>query len=691
MRHPLSARFLRCCLGGVASFLLVAASLTAAHAAETAEASEARLQSYAGHLASDALEGRGVGTKGLEQAADFIAAEFSRLGLKTEIYDGTPFQTFKVSTGAEMGAAESNQLTLVGPPAEEGGKPRRIELSLSKTFTPLAVGGSGQFDAPLVFVGYGITAKDLKDGVVFDEYEGLDVKGKVVVMIRKEPQQSDEKSVFAGAHPSRHAYFTTKISNAFEHGAAAVIMVNDAQELKQQASHGNKSFDEALDRLVAARQKFKENHHPSDADRQQHAKEVGQLAEQLVQLSKAPAPGDDPLLPFNGAGNEGGRRDFPVLFCSRQAMDDVVQASLGKDLATIEREIDEHLKPQSAPLVGWSAVGQSAILHKEAEVKNVIGVLEGEGPLADETIVVGAHYDHLGMGGAGSLAPWTTAIHNGADDNASGTATLLEIAHRLATSEAKPRRRIVFIAFTGEERGLLGSAHYIRQPAFPLEKTIAMYNLDMVGRLTDDKLIVYGTGTATHFDGLIDGLCKEMGFKLTKHPGGFGPSDHQSFYARKIPVLHFFTGTHSDYHRPSDDLEKLNVAGMRRIAEMVVKIVQTTDAATEPPKYVNIKRVETIAIDPAGGGRPSLGTIPDYSAGGDGVALSGVMPGSAAEKAGIKAGDVLVQLGDSKIAIIEDFENALRKHKPGDKVKVVVKRAGKTVESEATLTARRSP
>src|SRR5262249_19758274 len=149
----------------------------------------------------------------------------------------------------------------------------------------------------------------------------------------------------------------------------------------------------------------------------------------------------------------------------------------------------------------------------------------------NETIVIGAHYDHLGFGGNGSLAPWTTDIHNGADDNASGTATLIEVARRLSTMSPHPRRRIVFIAFTGEEKGLYGSAFYARQPRFPLENTVAMFNLDMVGRLNDDKLAVYGTGTAKEFDPLVERFCQEQGFKLTKHAGGFGPSDHSSFYA----------------------------------------------------------------------------------------------------------------------------------------------------------------
>jgi hypothetical protein len=417
------------------------------------------------------------------------------------------------------------------------------------------------------------------------------------------------------------------------------------------------------------------------------SEQVNTVAEQVAEQSKRLEQGEDSLLPFTGAGDEGSNRKTPVYFCRRQSIDALLRAAINKDLATLEREIDSDLKPRSVDLPGFKAIGQAKVIQKQAEVKNVVGVLEGEGPLANETIIVGAHYDHLGFGGAGSLAPWTTEIHNGADDNASGTATLLEIAHRLATSGHKPRRRIVFIAFTAEERGLLGSAHYVREPRFPLESTIAMFNLDMVGRLTDNKLIVYGTGTATQFDPLVEELCKKCDFQLTKHPGGYGPSDHASFYGKKIPVLHFFTGTHSDYHRPSDDAPKLNLEGMQRIADLVVDAVQATDAQDARPQYLEIKKIEVI-----GGGdsdRPYFGSVPDFGQNTEGYAISAVTPGSPADKGKLKGGDVIVRFGESRIANLEDFDSALRKYKIGDKVKVVVKRGGKEIELEVVLAARK--
>ncbi len=362
----------------------------------------------------------------------------------------------------------------------------------------------------------------------------------------------------------------------------------------------------------------------------------------------------------------------------------MVRQALGKSLATIEAEIDRDLKPQSQELTPWQVRGEASIEQQQAEVKNVIAVLEGEGPLAEETIVIGAHYDHVGLGGPGSLAPWTKEVHNGADDNASGTAALLETAERLVASGKKPRRRIVFMAFTAEERGLIGSAYYCRHPRFPLDKTIAMINMDMVGRLVDDKLIVYGTGTATEFDPLIDAAGPRFGFQTTKHEGGFGPSDHSSFYAQKIPVLHLFTGNHNDYHRPSDDFDKLNIPGMRRVVDYLVHLVQEIDSSETPPHYLEVKKIEHIGS--GDGERPYLGSIPDYAdEGAEGLKIMGVQPEGPAAKAGIEAGDLIIGFGESKITGIEDYDSALRKYKPGDRVKVKLLRGEKEIELDVVL------
>jgi hypothetical protein len=648
----------------------------AALRAEDNAAIDARLSAAVKYLASDELEGRGVGTKGLNAAADYIAEQFRAIGLKTELFDGGPFQKFAMTTGSELGA--TNTLAITGP-ADKDGQPRKFELKLAESFTPLAIGGSGTFDLPLVFVGYGISGKEEN----YDDYAGLDVKGKAVVILRHEPQQANPHSAFNGTDPSEHAPFRRKVSNAVEHGAAAVILCDDQFEIDKQLTALRKRWQAAVDEIAAANERFKKIEKPTADDWQKHEATVEQLCQDIERYTDELEQARDPLLSFSGAGpgaSEG--RRLPVLACKRSTLDEVVQAALGKSLAELELEIDKGPTPHSQELAGWRVVGQTTINRHEVEVKNVVGVWEGEGPLADETIVIGAHYDHLGMGGEGSAAPGVTEIHNGADDNGSGTAVLIEVAREIVAQGRLPRR-IVFIAFTGEERGLVGSARYVRNPLFPLESTVAMLNLDMVGRLSEDKLIVHGTGTAAEFDSLMDKFGQQYAFRVSKKPGGFGPSDHSSFYSAKVPVLFFFTGSHKDYHRPSDDFDKLNIEGMRRIAAMVVEIATVLAKTEARPQYKEVQDSGDLAR--SGGDRPYFGSIPDFAGEEPGYALTGVAKGGPADRGGLKGGDVIVQFGDSKIENLEDFDSALRKFQAGDKVPVKVKRGDKEVTLEVTL------
>src|SRR5581483_9038272 len=214
-----------------------------------------------------------------------------------------------------------------------------------------------------------------------------------------------------------------------------------------------------------------------------------------------------------------------------------------------------------------------SVERRRIPVKNVVGVLDGAGPLANETVVIGAHYDHLGYGGrgTGSLSTGPKAIHHGADDNGSGTTVLMELARRFGAEKGRQGRRLVFVAFSGEEMGLLGSRFYVDNPPIPLATTVAMVNMDMVGRLADDpatgrgKLEVGGTGTAKEFDGLIDALNAKYGFAVKKNKSGVGPSDHTSFYQKGVPVFFLFTGLHRQYHKPTDTVDLINFPGMKRI------------------------------------------------------------------------------------------------------------------------------
>ncbi|MBL9123900.1 MAG: M20/M25/M40 family metallo-hydrolase [Planctomycetaceae bacterium] len=648
-----------------------------AYADRTTEAAarEARLAESATLLASDEFEGRGPGTKGIDLAADYIAKQFAEIGLKTDLYDGTPFQKFSIPIGAQLG--EKNEVKLVGP-LDSAGKPiNEVSLKLNEEFTPLSLGGSSSFDLPLVFVGYGITAPDEH----YDDYAGIDVTGKAVIVLRHEPQQDNPHGAFEGTKHSDFATFTRKVSNAYEHGAAAVIFVSSDAGVRKEVARRMTRWQESLAELAARDAKFKESAKPSLAEIRG---QVAQVTEQLVAIQEQ---GDklreelDPLVKFNVGSGDDVRPKFPVLHCRRAAIEPLIQAALGTDLAELEKSIDDGPTPHSRELAGCRIQGEITVLRNDVEIKNVVGVLEGEGPLADETIVIGAHYDHLGRGDAGSLAAGAKEIHNGADDNGSGTATLLEVARQLATLDRKLPRRIVFIAFTAEERGLIGSARYVREPLFPLDKTVAMLNMDMVGRLDQEKLIVYGTGTADLLDQLVDRFNEAYGFQISKKPSGFGPSDHSSFYAKKIPVLHLFTGTHKDYHRPSDDSEKLNIAGMRKIGEFLTDLTIALAESPERPAYKATGRGAEMGSDES---RPYFGSIPDFSQERPGYALSGVTKDGPADKGGLKEGDIIIKLGESKIGGLEDFDSALRKYKGGDSVAVVVQRGNE----EVTLTVK---
>lgn len=327
------------------------------------------------------------------------------------------------------------------------------------------------------------------------------------------------------------------------------------------------------------------------------------------------------------------------------------------------------------------AVAHAGIRTRSA--KNVIGILPGQGRLAGQAVVVGAHYDHLGRGGFGSLEPESTGVvHNGADDNASGTAALLELARKLATGPDSPRRTVVFVAFSGEELGLLGSAYYVQHPAIPIESTYAMINFDMVGRMRDRRVTVFGTETAREFPSLLDSLARLTGLELVGSGDGFGRSDQTSFFAANIPVLHFFTGVHQDYHRTTDDVDKIDVDGLARIAELGALVARALATREGPLTFVPGERQPVIS---GSGYGAYLGTVPDMTESPGGVRLSGVRAGSPAEQAGLRPGDILVGLGNYQIADLYDMTNALRAYQPGDTVTLRVIRDGKPIELEAVL------
>lgn len=572
--------------------------------------SETRIYADISYLASDDLRGRSAETPGLKLASEFIAKRFNELGLVTDLFDGKPFQEFQLN-GSPGASAEANQLVIVKPDGSSQ------ELTLGEQFQPQSLGDNGAFDAELVFAGYGITAND--GTISYDDYADLDVKGKVVLVIRKEPQANDPSSVFNGSEPSQYAFFTSKETNAAQHGAAALILINDAG-------------------------------------------------------SEAADPGS--LLPVTGAGTAPGDDKIPTLFVSRATAEAWLKDA-GKSLTEIEAQIDADLKPKSFVMDGWKARGQTDITRRKIPSMNVMGLLPGTGDLTDELVVIGAHFDHVGMGGAGSLAPGTYEIHNGADDNASGTVGLLETARRLVevaqkTPAGTSRRGLLFIAFSGEELGLIGSEYYVNHPRFELSKTVAMLNLDMVGRVSDNVLTVYGTGTAKEFDSMLTEVNEPIGFDIKRQPEGVGPSDHQSFFLKGIPVFHFFSGFHPDYHRPSDDFDKINVEGIAKVTEMVVQLADRISLNPVRPTFL---RSTTTKV--------RLGVRIKQSE--PGLVVDRVMPGGWAKKAGILPDDRILKIGANEVVGREDMDEALTQYKPGDKLEVEVQRGEEKIVVSADI------
>ncbi len=373
--------------------------------------------------------------------------------------------------------------------------------------------------------------------------------------------------------------------------------------------------------------------------------------------------------------------------------------SAGADSAAayLARRFEEvGLQPAAGGWFQTFTVAKQAPVAQHAHVgglraKNVIGLLPGRDPvLRNETVIVGAHYDHLGLGGFGSLDPDSTGkVHNGADDNASGAAMLLRIAERL--SQTPPARTVLFIAFSGEELGLLGSAYYVKEPIYQLTSTLAMINLDMVGRLRDNRLIVYGARTAKEFPALLDSLNWHSGFDLRAQGDGYGPSDQSSFFAAGKPVLHVFTDLHEDYHRTTDDWEKINLEGFDRVTNFTTGIVtalanRPTRLTPEDPPPPPPPAAATTSLTPGYGAY--LGTIPDMSGTPGGVRLAGVRAGSPAEKAGLRGDDVIIRIGEMDVRDLPAMTDALRSHKPGDIVEIVIRRGSQLTTVRATLGTR---
>jgi len=410
-----------------------------------------------------------------------------------------------------------------------------------------------------------------------------------------------------------------------------------------------------------------------------------------------------------GRGGRGGLAAFAradsaailrdVAHLASDSLEGRATGSAGNDSAAayIARRLERlGLRAELQRFTARSAAAAHSGLPGELPTQNVVAIIPGSDPaLRGQYVVLGAHYDHLGRWTFGALDPDAGAvIHNGADDNASGTAAVLELARLL--SRRPPGRSVVVALFSGEELGLLGSQYLVDHFPVPLDSVVAMLNFDMVGRMRDRKLVVYGTATAAELPAIVDSANQRAArgagrepLVLTATGDGFGSSDHSSFYAKDLPVLHFFTNVHDDYHRASDDVERIDAGGAARVVELAERVVR--EVGDRPARLTFTRTAAAPRMMSGGGGGAYFGSVPDMAAGEvKGMRISGVTPGSPADKAGLKAGDVIVSFGGVEVTELYSYTDALRAKQPGDVVEVVVLRNGERVTLTATLGRRGS-
>ncbi|MFA6467535.1 MAG: M20/M25/M40 family metallo-hydrolase [Bacteroidota bacterium] len=460
------------------------------------------------------------------------------------------------------------------------------------------------------------------DDLKYDDYASVNVANKIVIVMRGSPEDDTPHSQFGKFSALRY-----KAMNARQKGAVGLLVVNPATE---------------------------------------------DSADKLIELKY------DNSFSTSGIATAHVKRS-------------VVNAWLKANRISVDSlsaQIQRTKKPNSFELKKLGVSLSTEIVKVKNPTQNVVAILKVPNAVPNEHLIIGAHFDHLGFGGegSGSLEPSKQEIHNGADDNASGTAAMIEIARYLQDMKNSLKRDIVFIGFSGEEMGLLGSSYYTKSPSLPLEQAVTMINLDMVGRLKDHKLTVQGTGTSTNWETLLNSFNTDSVFTLAMVKDGFGPSDHASFYTKNIPVLFFFTGVHEDYHKPSDDYDKVNYDGLEQIVRFAVKVSHAIDTLTTRPDF--LKTVQPVNTSGGRGFKVTLGTVPDYSEGVVGFKISDVRENGPAQKAGLKGGDIIIKLGKYEIKSIYDFMYSLEGFKPGDETEVVFKRGEETITAKVIFGSR---
>ncbi len=593
--------------------LLTLATIAAAAAAPSSPGFESitsdGIMRHLRYLADDALEGRDTGEPGNEAAAAYIARRFRELGLRPVGDKGGFFQEFQVDLNPKAGDG-AKLISLID--GKETIHRLKADYALFDNATLSAASGR------LVFAGYGISSKEHD----YDDYSGLDVKGKVVLILRRTPRYGTKDAIFKG-NPPTEATFLQKLKTAQQHGAAAILLA-DASDTRRTVAQESRDG----------------------------VKPIGM----------------------------GSRQGPPFAFVDFNLAESWMKAH-GANLPEIAAAIDEDLKPRSRPLEKVRIELTSDIRREKVDTRNVVGLLEGSDPgLKDEIVVIGGHLDHVGYGPNGANRGQPEFIHNGADDNASGTSAVLALAESFALHSAWPKRSLLFINFNAEERGLLGSRHYADHPLLPLTNTVAMVNLDMVGRGASG-LDIGGVGTSPRFKSMVETMARDFSFKFATTPGGRGASDHTSFYNKNIPVLFFFTGKHADYHKPSDEWEKINQPEIQSVTRMAWRLIDQLANAPERPAFTKSDG------NPVRRGRPriqlgvQLNPRPDEA----GVRIDAVLPDTPAAKAGIQPGDVIRSLNGRPMRNLRDVTLAIGRIKKGATANIEIQRGDQPLNLEVKL------
>jgi len=575
--------------------LVLWASCVQRHSDFNDEITVPELKHHIEFLASDRLKGRASGSDENNIAAHYLEEELRSFGVEPKGEYGKYLQEFEVVTALKPGnsALSANE------------KPFQLDSS----FRPMAFSKDTTVEGELLLTGYGISAPDLE----YDDFKNLDVKGKIILVLRGSPDGDSPHSKF-----SSHAPLRRKAAVAVEKGAKGILFV-------------------------------------------------------------AATDDEDDLIPLKYEYTLS-RYEIPAISITRKAA--LAMTGMTNDqLLDYQKQLDERKNPLAK--VAASIKIQSQVIVERKNTANVIGWIEGSDQnLKNEFVVIGAHFDHLGMGGEGSLYKGAPAIHNGADDNASGTAAILELAQKLASVKSKLKRSILVIGFSGEEMGLLGSKYFVEHPTIDLKSITTMLNFDMVGRLKENQLIIQGMGTAPGFRDLVNKANGTSQLALQLQDDGNGPSDFATFYQKDIPVISYFTNLHEDYHKPTDDADKINYEGEEKIARMAFDVIMDLSTEEHRPVFTKVKGDSTKSPM---GFRVSLGIIPNYADNSEGLKVDGVNPGGAGEKAGLQKGDIIVKMGSRAIKNIYDYTYALGELKAGDKVEVIVKRDGKEIKLTALM------